>query len=66
VVFDHEAALKSNFPIVSAITAVELPYRTSVVLIVHEGNCNDNSKLLKVTLMLMSYSLTVKFILLGY
>jgi hypothetical protein len=39
--FDHEAELKRNLPIVSAITAVDLPYGISVLLIVHEDICND-------------------------
>jgi hypothetical protein len=33
--FDHEATVKRNLPIVSAITAVDLPDGTSVLLIVH-------------------------------
>jgi hypothetical protein len=33
--FDHEAAVKKNLPIVSAITAVDLPDGISVILIVH-------------------------------
>jgi hypothetical protein len=35
--FDHEAAVKRNLPIVSVITAVELPYGISAILIVHEA-----------------------------
>jgi hypothetical protein len=35
--FDHEAAVKRNLPIVSAITAVDLPDGISVILIVHEA-----------------------------
>jgi phosphoserine aminotransferase len=35
VEFDHEAAVKKNLPIVSAITAVDLPDGISVILIVH-------------------------------
>jgi hypothetical protein len=38
--FDHEAAVKRNLPIVSAITAVDLPDGISVILIVHEGIYN--------------------------
>jgi hypothetical protein len=41
--FDHEAAVKRNVPIVSAITAVELPDGISVILIVHEAIYNDTS-----------------------
>jgi hypothetical protein len=33
VVFDHEAAVKRNLPIISAITAVDLPDETSMILI---------------------------------
>jgi hypothetical protein len=33
--FDHEAAVKKNLPIVSAITSVDLPDGISVILIVH-------------------------------
>jgi hypothetical protein len=39
--FDHEAAVKRNLPIVSAITAIDLPNGTSVILIVHEDIYND-------------------------
>jgi hypothetical protein len=38
--FDHEAAVKRNLPIVSAITAVGLPDGISVILIVHEAIYN--------------------------
>jgi hypothetical protein len=41
--FDHEAAVKRNLPIVSAITAVNLPDGISVILIVHEAIYNDIS-----------------------
>jgi hypothetical protein len=41
--FDHEAAVTRNLPIVSAITAVDLPDGISVVLIVHEAIYNDTS-----------------------
>jgi hypothetical protein len=42
VEFDHEAAVKRNLPIVSAIaiTAVDLPNGISVILIVHEAIYN--------------------------
>jgi hypothetical protein len=48
--FDHEAAVKRNLPIVSAITAVDLPDGTSVLLIVHEAIYNNtvNHSLLSV------------------
>jgi hypothetical protein len=39
--FDHEAAAKRNLPIVSAITAVDLPDGISVIPIVHEAIYND-------------------------
>jgi hypothetical protein len=38
--FDHEAAVKRNLPIISAITAVYLPDGISVLLTVHEGIYN--------------------------
>jgi hypothetical protein len=41
--FDHETAVKRNLPIVSAITAVDLPDGISVILIVHEGIYNDTA-----------------------
>jgi hypothetical protein len=41
--FDHEAAVKRNFPIVSAITAVDLADGISVILVVHEGIYNDTA-----------------------
>jgi hypothetical protein len=43
VVFDNEAAVKRNLPIVSAITAADLPDRVSVLLIVHEAIYNDTA-----------------------
>jgi hypothetical protein len=39
--FNHEAAVKRNHPIVSAITAVELPDGISVILIAREAIYND-------------------------
>jgi hypothetical protein len=41
--FDHEAALTRNLPIVSAITAVDLPDGISVILIVHEAIYDDTA-----------------------
>jgi hypothetical protein len=41
--FDHEAAVKRNLPIVSAITAVDLPNGISVLLIFHECIYNDTA-----------------------
>jgi hypothetical protein len=41
--FDHEAAVKRNLPIVSAITAVDLSDGISVLLIVHESIYDDTA-----------------------
>jgi hypothetical protein len=41
--FDHEAAVKKNLPIVSAITAVDLPNGQSILLVIHEVINNDTS-----------------------
>jgi hypothetical protein len=41
--FDHEAAVKSNLPIVSAITAFNLPDGISILLIVHEAIYNHTA-----------------------
>jgi hypothetical protein len=41
--FDHVAAVKRNLPIVSAITAVDLPDGISVLRIVHECIYNDTA-----------------------
>jgi hypothetical protein len=41
--FDHETAVKRNLPIVSAITAVDLPDGISVIVIVHEAIYNDTA-----------------------
>jgi hypothetical protein len=41
--FDHEAAVKKNLPIVSAITAVDLPDGISVVLMVYKAIYNDTA-----------------------
>jgi hypothetical protein len=41
--FDHEAVLKRNLPIISAITAVDLLDGISVILIVHEAIYNDTA-----------------------
>jgi phosphoserine aminotransferase len=41
--FDHEAAVKRNLPIVSAIAAVDLPDRISVILTVHEAIYNNTA-----------------------
>ena len=40
---NHEAAVKRNFPIVSAITAVDLPDGTSILLVIHEGIYNKSA-----------------------
>ena len=34
---DHEIAIKRNLPIVSAITALDLPNGQSVLLVIHES-----------------------------
>jgi hypothetical protein len=41
--FDHKTAIKRNLPIVSAVTALNLPRGQSVLLLVHEGIYNDTS-----------------------
>jgi hypothetical protein len=41
--FDHEAAVKRNLPIVSSITAVDLPDGISVILIVYVGIYYDTA-----------------------
>jgi hypothetical protein len=41
--FDHETAVKRNLPIVSAITAVDLPDGISVMIVVHEAIYNDTA-----------------------
>ena len=41
--FDHEAAVKRNLPILSAITAVDLPDGTSILLVIHEGIYNESA-----------------------
>jgi phosphoserine aminotransferase len=41
--FYHEAAVKRNLPIVSTITAADLPYGISVILIVHKAIYNDTA-----------------------
>jgi hypothetical protein len=43
VEFDHEAAVKRNLPIVSAITSVDLPDGISEILTVHETIYNDTA-----------------------
>jgi hypothetical protein len=41
--FDHKTAIKRNLPIVRAVTALDLPNRQSVLLLVHEGIYNETS-----------------------
>ena len=41
--FDHETAIKRNLPIVSAITALDLPNGQSVLLLVNEGIYDETS-----------------------
>ena len=39
----YETAIKRNLPIVSAITALDLPNGQSALLLVHEGIYNETS-----------------------
>ena len=41
--FDHEAAIKRNLPIVSAINELDLPNGSSILLVVHECIYNETS-----------------------
>ena len=41
--FDHKTAIKRNLPIVSAITALDLPNEQSILLVNHEGIYNETS-----------------------
>jgi hypothetical protein len=41
--FDHETAIKRNLPIVSAITALDLPNVQSVLLLLHGDLYNETS-----------------------
>jgi hypothetical protein len=41
--FDHETAIKWKLPIVSAITALDLPNGQSILLLVCEGTYNEAS-----------------------
>jgi hypothetical protein len=41
--FDHETSVKRNLPIVSAITALNLPNGQPVLLLVHDGIYNETS-----------------------
>jgi hypothetical protein len=41
--FDHETAVKGNLPIVSAITAIDLPNGISVILVIHEATYNHTA-----------------------
>jgi hypothetical protein len=41
VVFDNETVIKWNLPIVSAVSALDLPNGQSVLLLVHEGIYNE-------------------------
>jgi hypothetical protein len=41
--FDHEGSVKRNLPIVSAITAIDLPDGMSVLQVVHESIYNDKA-----------------------
>jgi hypothetical protein len=41
--FDHETPTKRNLPIVSAITALDLPNGQFVLLVIHESIYNESS-----------------------
>ena len=41
--FDHKKAIKRILPIVSAITALDLPDGQSILLVIHEGIYNETS-----------------------
>jgi hypothetical protein len=41
--FDHETGIKQNLPIVSAITALDLPNGQSVLLVIHDSIYNETS-----------------------
>jgi hypothetical protein len=41
--FDHESAIKRNLPIVSAITAIDVPSGESILLVIHEGIYNETA-----------------------
>jgi hypothetical protein len=41
--FDHETATKRNLPIVSAITAIDLPYGQSILLVIHKSIYNETA-----------------------
>jgi hypothetical protein len=39
--FDHKTAIKRNLPTVSAMTAIDLPNRQSVLLVIYKGIFNE-------------------------
>jgi hypothetical protein len=41
--FDHETATKRNLPIISEITAIDLPSEESILLVIHEGIYNETA-----------------------
>ena len=41
--FNHETAIRRNLPILSAITALDLPNGQSIILVIHEGMYNETS-----------------------
>jgi hypothetical protein len=41
--FDHETSIKRNLPIVSAMTALDLPNGKYVLLAIHEGIYNETT-----------------------
>jgi hypothetical protein len=40
---DHETAIKWNLSLVSAITAIDLTFGQSILLVIHEGIYNETS-----------------------
>jgi hypothetical protein len=41
--FDHEAAVKLNYPIVEAMNALDLPNEVSFILVLYEGKYAETS-----------------------
>jgi hypothetical protein len=41
--FDHETAIKRNIPIVSAMTAIDVPSGESMLLVIHKGIYNETA-----------------------
>ena len=47
MLIDHKAAVERNLPIMSAITAVNLPDGTSILMVIHEGIYNETANLVR-------------------